>query len=110
MQLALKVGKPWGTNFPNHILSGHFFAQQPMKMYNLIGSARPWHYPLQHYTALGEFNASSTLLKVIFYQVTYMATIFSKVCMVYPWDLQVVMSLTHFQLDGYNFQTSKDFS
>ena len=29
-----------------------------------------------------------------------MATIFSKVHMVYPWDSQVVMSLLHFQLDG----------
>ena len=72
-------------------------------MYNLIGPARPWHYPLQCYTTLGVFNAFSTLLKLIFYQVTYMATIFFKVHMVYPWDSQVVMSLPHFQLDGYNF-------
>ena len=44
-------------------------------MYNLIGPAGPWHYPLQCYTSLEVFNTFSTLLKLIFYQVTYMATI-----------------------------------
>ena len=39
-----------------------------------------------------------------------MATIFSEVHMVYPWHSQVVTSLLHFQLDGYNFQNHKNFS
>ena len=71
-------------------------------MYNLIGPAGPWHNPLQHYTTLGVFSAFSTLVKLILYQLTYIATIFSKVHMGYPWDSQVVMSLPCFQLDGYN--------
>ena len=79
-------------------------------MHNLIGAARPWHYSLQLYNTLGLVSAFSTVLKLIFYQVTRMATIFSKVCMVYVWDSQVVMSLPHFQLDGYNFQDCKNFS
>ena len=39
-----------------------------------------------------------------------MATGFSKVHMVYPWDAQAVTSLPHFQLDGYNFQNCENFS
>ena len=78
MQLALKAGKPWDTNFLSHTLSSHCFTRQTTKMYNLIGPARPWHYPLQCYTTLGVFNAFSTLVKLIFHQVTYMTTIFPK--------------------------------
>ena len=39
-----------------------------------------------------------------------MAAIFSKVHVVYPWASQVVMSLSHFQLDDYNFQNCEIFS
>ena len=39
-----------------------------------------------------------------------MTTTFSKVHMVYLWDSQVVTSLLHFQLDGYNFQNCENFS
>ena len=52
MQLALKVGKLQGTNFPNHILPSDFPIQQPTKACDLTGPARPWHYPLQLYTTL----------------------------------------------------------
>ena len=76
MQLALKVGKPQGANFPSHILFSHS-SHSPQRR-DLIGPARPWHYPLQCYTTLGVFNAFSTLLNGIFYQVTYMATISSQ--------------------------------
>ena len=39
-----------------------------------------------------------------------MATIFLKVHVVYLWDSQAVMSLPHFQLDGYNFKNCENFS
>ena len=39
-----------------------------------------------------------------------MPPFFSKLYMVYPWDSQVVMSLPHFLLDGYNFQNCENFS
>ena len=78
MQLALKGGKPQGTNFSGHILSSKFPMQQPTNACDLTGPARPWHYPLQLYTTLGIVDMFSTLLKLIFYQVTYIATIFLK--------------------------------
>ena len=79
-------------------------------MHNLTGPAAPWHYSLQLYTTLGVVNAFCTLLKLIFYQVTYMATISAKVCMVYIWDSQLVTSLPHFQLCGYNYQNHENIS
>ena len=78
VQLALKAGKPWGTSFPNCTLFSHFI-HNPTRAYNLVGPARPWHHPLQCYTILGIFNAFSTLLKLIFYQVTYIPAIFKSV-------------------------------
>ena len=42
------------------------------------GPVRPWHYPLQLFTTLGVVNTFSLLLILIFYQVTYIATIFLK--------------------------------
>ena len=39
-----------------------------------------------------------------------MATTSLKVHMVYPCDSQVLTSLPHFELDGYNFQNHKIFS
>ena len=76
--VSTKSGKPQGTNFPSHTLSSHLFTPQPTRTYNLIGPTRPCHYPLQHYTTSGVFTVISTLLKLIFYQVTYIAAIFSK--------------------------------
>ena len=78
------------------------FTQQPTMVYNLIGPARSWHYPLQCYTILGLFNAFSTLLKLIFHQVTYITTIFQW-HVGYPWSPHGLTSLPCFELDGYNF-------
>ena len=79
-QPALKAGKPQGANFPNHILPSNFSIQQPTRACDLTGPTRPWHYPLQLYTTLGVVDTFSILLKLIFYQVTYIATIFWRAC------------------------------
>ena len=71
------------------------FTQQPTMVYNLIGPARSWHYPLQCYTILGLFNAFSTLLKLIFHQVTYITTIFQW-HVGYPWSPHGLTSLPCF--------------
>ena len=70
MQLALKVGKPGGTNFLSHILPSHFLHNnlQSTRTYNPIGS-------FQNYTTPGVLNTFNLLLKLIFYQSTYMTTI-----------------------------------
>ena len=51
------------------------FTKQSTRTYNPLGPARPWHYSLQSYTTLGVLIAFSMLLKLIFYHITYMATI-----------------------------------
>ena len=77
------------------------FTQQPTRAYNFISHIRLWHYPLQSYTTFGIVNAFNMLLKLIFYQVTHITTIF-KWCMGFPWGSHVVMSLPHFGQDGHN--------
>ena len=77
--LCTKHGKTWSTSFPSQHTFQPLLTQQSARVNDLLSPARPWHYPLQHYTILGVFHAFSTLLKLIFYQATYIATILQSV-------------------------------
>ena len=78
MQIALEVGKPWGTNFPNHIHFKHLFSTITYKGMWPNWSCKTLALSLHLYTILGVVNTFSMLLKSIFYQVIYIDTIFLK--------------------------------
>ena len=78
-----------------------------MRVNNLTGSSRPWHYHLQCYTILGVFNAISTLLTLTFYQILLTLLPFLNSIQAFPGVPMgfrcMMMSLPHFELGGYTF-------
>ena len=76
MHIALKVGKPQGINFFKPYTLRHFSTQQPTIAFNPTCPDESGHYPLQLYTTLRVVNIFSTPLKLVFYQNTYITTIF----------------------------------
>ena len=100
-QLTLKLGRPWGTNFPSHTFKQLFLYNNPQGMQPYWSC---WTLTLSPsiYTNLTVVDTFSMLLKSLFYQVTFITTIFLEF-MVYLWNSQVVTSLPHFQFNSENF-------
>ena len=78
MHKALKVGKPLGTNFSSPTLSSNYSTQQSIRACNTTSPAESWHYPLHFHTTLRVVDTFSMLLKLMFYQNTYIGAVFQR--------------------------------
>ena len=80
----------------------HLSTQQPTRACNPTNPAGSWHYPLHLYATFRVADTFGMLLKLMFYQNTYITTIFWWACGL-SFGFQAVLSLPHFHFDSENY-------